>query len=65
MGRKRGKDELKAIHANTKGGVTGFNVKLGRKEAIQNPREVTLRNGRKAIKGVGSDGTPIFRFIKG
>jgi len=65
MGRKRGKDELKAIHASTKGGVTGFNVKLGRKEAIQNPREVTLRNGRKAIKGVGSDGTPIFRFIKG
>ena len=63
MGRKRGKDELKAIHAGSKGGVTGFNVKLGRKEVIQNPREVTFKNGRKAIRGVGSDGTPIFRII--
>jgi len=61
MGRKLGKDQLKAIHA----GVTGFNVKLKKSEVIQNPKEVTLGNGRKAIRGVGSDGTPIFRFIKG
>jgi len=45
--------------------VTGFNVKLRKKEVIQNPRKVTLSNGRKAIAGVGSDGTKIFRFIKG
>ncbi len=56
--------QLRKIHAD-KGGLTGFNVKLGKKELIQNPREVTLSNGRKAIRGVGSDGTPIFRFIKG
>ena len=54
------KKQLKAIHA----GVTGFNVKLRKKEVIQNPREITLSNGRKAIAGVGSDGTKIFRFIK-
>jgi len=63
MGRKLSKDSLKAIHA--KSGITGFNVKLGKKEVIQNPREVTLSNGRKAVRGVGSDGTPIFRFVKG
>jgi len=57
---KLSKNQLKAIHA----GVTGFNVKLKKKEVIQNPREVTLSNGRKAIAGVGSDGTKIFRFIK-
>jgi len=52
--------QLRKLHA----GVTGFNVKLKKKEVIQNPREVTLKNGRKAVRGVGSDGTPIFRFIK-
>lgn len=61
MGKKLSKNQLKAIHA----GVTGFNVKLKKSEVIQNPKEVTLRNGRKAVRGVGSDGTPIFRFIKG
>ena len=43
--------------------VTGYNVKLKKKEKIQNPKHVTLKNGRHAIKGVGSDGTPIFRFV--
>lgn len=55
------KKQLRKIHA----GATGFNVKLRKKEVIQNPRIVTLKNKRKAIRGVGSDGTPIFRFIKG
>ena len=63
------KKQLRAIHAGDHvdrgGGLTAFNVKLKKKEVIQNPREVTLKNGRKAIAGFGSDGTKIFRFIKG
>ena len=54
-----------ALSSSDLKGTTGFNVKLKKKEVIQNPRHVTLSNGRKAIRGVGSDGTPIFRFIKG
>jgi len=60
--------QLRKIHADRSGGVSGltaFNVKLKRKEVIQSPREVTLKNGRKAIQGVGSDGTKLTRFIKG
>ncbi len=64
MARKLSKDANKAVHAKN-AGLTGFNVKLQKKEVIQNPREVTFSNGRKAIRGVGSDGTPIFRIIKG
>jgi len=66
MGRKRSKDELKAIHAGGQGkisGLTGYNLKLKRKEVIQNPERVTLPNGAKAVKGIGSDGTPLFRII--
>ena len=44
---------------------TGYNVKLGRTEVIKNPRTITTKNGRKAITGTGSDGTKIYRFIKG
>lgn len=61
--------QLRKIHADRSGGsvsgLTAFNVKLKRKEVIQSPREVTLKNGRKAIQGVGSDGTKLTRFIKG
>ncbi len=64
MARKLSKEANKAVHAKN-AGLTGFNVKLKRSEVIQNPREVTFKNGRKAIRGVGSDGTPIFRIIKG
>jgi len=63
------KKQLRAIHvgnhADRGGGLTAFNVKLRKKEVIQNPREVTLKNGRKAIQGFGSDGTKLTRFIKG
>ncbi len=44
--------------------VIGYNVKLKKKEKIQNPKSVVLKNGRHAIKGVGSDGTVMFRFVK-
>ena len=64
MGRKLSKDSLKAVHAKN-AGLTGFNIKLQKKEVIRNPREVTFKNGRKAIAGIGSDGTKIFRIIKG
>ena len=42
--------QLRKIHADRSGGsvsgLTAFNVKLKRKEVIQSPREVTLKNGR-------------------
>ena len=63
------RSQIRAIKAKQSGGslsgLTAFNVKLKKKEVIQNPKEVTLKNGRKAISGFGSDGTKIFRFIKG
>jgi len=55
------KKQLRKIHAGTR----GFNVKLKKMEVIQEPEIRTLKNNRKAIVGHGSDGTPIFKFIKG
>jgi len=46
-------------------GIKGYNVKLKRMEVIQNPQAKVLKNGRKAIVGHGSDGTPIYKFVKG
>lgn len=43
---------------------TGYNVKLKKKEMIRNPKHVVLKNGRHAIKGIGSDGTVMFKFVK-
>jgi len=43
--------------------VTGFNVKLRKKEKILKAKFVKMKNGRDAVKGVGSDGTGIFRII--
>ncbi len=54
-----------ALSSSDLKGTTGFNVKLKRKEVIQNPRIITTKNNRKAVTGFGSDGTPIFKFIKG
>jgi len=53
--------QLRKLHA----GATGFNVKLKKIEVIQNPKIITTKNNRRAIAGIGSDGTKIFRFIKG
>ncbi len=44
--------------------IIGYNVKLKKKEKIQNPKSVILKNGRHAVKGVGSDGTVMFKFVK-
>ncbi len=65
MGRKLSKDSLKAIHAGqgAKSGLTAYNLKLKKNEVIQNPRNVTLPNGAKAVAGVGSDGTKLFRIV--
>ena len=44
----------------------GFCVKCRKKVKIQNPEEVTLKNGRKAVKGTCPNcGTVVYRFIKG
>jgi len=67
MARKLTRKQIRLLKSagENQGNVTGFNVKLKRKEVIQNPKHVTLSNGRKAVRGVGSDGTPIFKFVKG
>lgn len=44
-------------------GLKGYNVKLKKSEVIRNPVKVTMKNGRHAVKGLGSDGTPIFRIV--
>jgi len=51
--------QRKAMFAN----MTAYNVKLKKSETIQNPTVVTMKNGRHAIKGTGSDGTGMFRII--
>ncbi len=42
----------------------GYNVKLKKKEKILNAKHVVTKNGRHALKGVGSDGTVMYKFIK-
>lgn len=59
------RSQIRAIKAKQSGsGLTAFNVKLGKKEVIKDPRQVTLKNGRKAVQGFGSDGTKLTRFVK-
>ena len=44
----------------------GFCVKCRKKVTIQNPEIVTLKNGRKAVKGTCPYcGTVVYRFISG
>jgi len=65
MGKKLTKRQLAKLHADHGGQAKGLNVRTKKMEVIKNPQLVTTKNGRKAIRGVGSDGTPIFRFVKG
>lgn len=58
-GKKKKSSVDESIH-----NVIGYNVKLRKKEVIQDPRRVTTKNGKPAIKGHGSDGTGMMRFIK-
>ncbi len=39
-------------------------VKCGKKVPIIDPKETTLKNGRKALKGKCKCGTSVFCFIK-
>ena len=43
--------------------IKGYNVKLRKTEKILDAKITTMKNGRKAVKGVGSDGTGMFRII--
>ena len=58
-----GKSNSKNLDNSLKN-IIGYNVKLRKKEVIQDPRRVTTKNGKPAIKGHGSDGTTMMRFIK-
>ena len=42
---------------------SGYNVRLHKSEVIQNPIKIRMKNGMFAIKGHGSDGTTIHRFL--
>ncbi len=55
-----GKSTSKSVSSD----IIGYNVKLKRKEKILNPKRVILKNGRHAVKGMGSDGTVMFKFVK-
>ncbi len=45
--------------------ATGYCVKERKKVEIQNPEQVTMKNGRPAIKGTCPDcGTKIFKIGK-
>lgn len=42
-----------------------FCVKCRKKVTVRNPQTVTLKNGRKAIKGTcPTCGTTVYRFVK-
>jgi len=45
--------------------ISAYNVKTRNKTTIKNPQLVTLKNGRKAIKGTAADDgkTSLFRII--
>lgn len=46
-------------------GLTGFCVKCRKKRELINPEEVTMKNGRPALKGKCQVcGTGLFRIIK-
>jgi len=45
--------------------ITAYNVKTRKKTNIKNPQLVTLKNGKKAIKGIAEDDgtTTLYRMI--
>ena len=51
---------MKAMKAKQ---YSGYNVRLHKSEVIQNPIKIRMKNGMFAIKGHGSDGTTIHRFL--
>ncbi len=45
--------------------ITAYNVKTRNKTNIKNPELITLKNGRKAIKGIAADDgkTTLFSIV--
>ncbi len=45
--------------------ISAYNVKTRKKTTIKNPQLVTLKNGRKAVKGIAADDgkTVVFHMI--
>lgn len=43
--------------------LIGYNMKTRKKEKILDPVLTTMKNGRKAVKGHGKNGTKMFRII--
>lgn len=43
--------------------IKGYNVKLRKKEKMKDAKFTTMKNGRLAVKGKGSDGTGMFRIV--
>jgi hypothetical protein len=43
--------------------IIGYNVKSKKKEKILDAKLVTMKNGRKAVKGKGKDGTGMYRIL--
>jgi hypothetical protein len=45
--------------------ITAYNVKTRKKTGIKNPQLITMKNGRRAIKGIAIDDgkTTLYRMI--
>jgi hypothetical protein len=45
--------------------IQGYNVKTRKKTTINNPKLVTMKNGRKAITGIAADDgkTSLYRMV--
>lgn len=45
--------------------ISAYNVRTRKKTTIKNPTLVTMKNGRKAIKGIAADDgkTTVFRMM--
>jgi hypothetical protein len=45
--------------------IQGYNVKTRKKTVINNPKLITMKNGRKAITGIAADDgkTKLYRMV--
>ncbi len=58
--------EVKKSEEEIKGPIMGYSVKAKKMVEIQNPKIVTLKNGRKAVVGTCPiTGAKVYRFIGG
>lgn len=70
MARKRSPEEIRAIKAKIEklkgasGGVKAYDVKMRMMARMLEPEEVTLKNGRIALRGKSEkSGNPIMRIV--